>query len=96
MGSAGIKRRKRTRRANAKPTEPMSEGDVQRLFGRFVWNQYSPAGTLERNGFFWRQLNRYHGRRWRIPVLIMRIGVLLFLAVTVVWMIVQVLAALSL
>jgi hypothetical protein len=96
VGSAGIKRRKKTRRANAKPAEPMSEGDVQRLFGRFTWNQYSPAGTLERNGFFWRQLNRYPGRAWRIPALVMRIGVLLFLAVTLVWMIVQLIGAVSL
>lgn len=36
----------------------MSEGDVGRLFGRFSWGAYSPAGALERNGFFLRQLRR--------------------------------------
>ena len=36
----------------------MSEGDVGRLFGRFTWGAWSPAGNLERNGFFWRQLSR--------------------------------------
>jgi hypothetical protein len=31
---------------------------VRRLFGRFTWGWFSPAGALERNGFFWRQLKR--------------------------------------
>jgi hypothetical protein len=36
----------------------MPPGDVNRLFGRFTWGAYSPAGSLERNGFFLRQLRR--------------------------------------
>ncbi len=36
----------------------MPPGDVDRLFGRFTWGAYTPAGNLERNGFFWRQLQR--------------------------------------
>jgi hypothetical protein len=73
VGSAGIKRRKKTRRANREPEAPMSAGDVQRLFGNFSWNAYSPAGALEREGFFLRQLNRYRGTRWRIPVFVVRL-----------------------
>jgi hypothetical protein len=74
MGSSGIKKRKRRRRADAASSAPISDGDVQRLFGRFTWNQYSPAGTLERNGFFWRQLGRYssHGR-WNVFVVLARL-----------------------
>jgi hypothetical protein len=62
VGSAGIKRRKRRRSGDTPPTETISEGDVDRLFGRFTWGAYSPAGGLERNGFLWRQLRR-RGRR---------------------------------
>jgi hypothetical protein len=60
MGAAGIRRRKK-RRKLPEP-EHVSPGDVNRLFGRFTWGTYSPAGTLERNGFFWRQLSRRHDR----------------------------------
>ena len=45
----------------------MSPGDVNRFFGRFTWGTYSPAGTLERNGFFWRQLRRRR-RRDRVTI----------------------------
>ena len=36
----------------------MPPGDVRRLFGIFTWGSYSPAGNLERSGFFLRQLKR--------------------------------------
>ena len=36
----------------------ISPDDVNRLFGRFRWGAYSPAGALERSGFFWRHVNR--------------------------------------
>jgi hypothetical protein len=36
----------------------MSPDDVNRLFGRFRWGAYSPAGSLERNGFLMRQISR--------------------------------------
>ena len=62
VGASGIRRRKKRRRANAEASEPISEGDVQRLFGRFSWDPYTPAGSLERNGFMWRQLNRRRKR----------------------------------
>jgi hypothetical protein len=56
MGAAGIKRRKRKRRLP--DVGDIAEGDQARLFGRFTWNQYSPAGNLERSGFLARQFNR--------------------------------------
>ena len=62
VGSAGIKGRKKRRTGDTPPSEPISEGDVGRLFGRFTWNQYSTAGGLERNGFLWRQLRRRRRR----------------------------------
>jgi len=62
MGSSGIKRRKRRRATDAPPEERISEGDVGRLFGRFTWDPLTPAGGLERNGFFWRQLRRRRRR----------------------------------
>ena len=58
MGAQGIRRRKRRRRLPDTHVEGMSAGDVDRLFGRFTWGAWSPAGNLERNGFFWRQLSR--------------------------------------
>ncbi len=58
----------------------MSEGDVQRLFGRFRWGEYSPAGAMERNGFLLRQLKRYdaHGP-WTVFALLARLCVFLVL-----------------
>ena len=40
-------------------------GDAQRVFGGFTNDAYTPAGTLERNGFFWRQVTRRRGHDWR-------------------------------
>jgi hypothetical protein len=56
MGSAGIRRRKR--RLELHEPERITRGDVNRLFGRFRWEGLSPAGGLERFGFFSRQLQR--------------------------------------
>ncbi len=56
MGAQGIRRRKKRRRLPDVPDLP--PGDVGRLFGRFTWSAYSPAGNLERHGFFWRQWSR--------------------------------------
>ncbi len=39
-----------------RPTLP--PGDAQRVFGQFANDAYTPAGSLERNGFFWRQVKR--------------------------------------
>lgn len=65
MGAQGIRRRKRRR--DLPNVENIPPGDVRRLFGRFTWGAYSPAGALERNGFFWRQLRRRRTRdKWKI------------------------------
>jgi hypothetical protein len=66
VGSAGIKRRKKRRVKNTPPESRISEGDVNRLFGRFTWDPYTPAGSLERNGFLWRQLGRRKRDGWTI------------------------------
>jgi hypothetical protein len=61
MGAQGIKRRKHHRAAHDGETPPetkISDGDVHRLFGRFTYDPYTVAGSVERNGFFWRQLRR--------------------------------------
>ena len=65
MGRAGIRRRKP--RHDLPPAAELPPGDADRVFGRFTWGAYSPAGNLERNGFLWRQLGRRHNRdRWTI------------------------------
>jgi hypothetical protein len=56
VGAQGIHRRKKWRKLPE--VKGMNEGDIGRLFGRFTWGAYSPAGALERNGFFLRQLRR--------------------------------------
>jgi hypothetical protein len=64
VGSSGIKRRKP--KHELPDASDLTPGDQRRLFGNFTWGAYSPAGAVERNGFFWRQLAR--GRRttgWR-------------------------------
>jgi hypothetical protein len=61
MGAQGIRRRKHHRPAhdgNTPPETNITDGDVRRLFGRFTWSGFSPAGALERNGFLWRQISR--------------------------------------
>jgi hypothetical protein len=64
VGASGIRRRKK-RRQLPEP-QALPPGDEDRLFGRFSWGTYSPAGTLERNGLFWRQLRRYRRRdQWK-------------------------------
>jgi len=41
--------------------------DTARLFGRFRWNQYTPAGTVERAGFFAPAFMRQRTARLLIP-----------------------------
>ena len=84
VGAAGIKRRKKTRRADAEPEVHYAQGDVQRLFGRFSWGSYSEAGALERQGFFLRQLKRYRGRPWRAPAGLARLFIYVALLVVLV------------
>jgi hypothetical protein len=56
MGSAGMKRK--GRRHLPKVEGDVSADDVGRLFGRFRWGGYTPGGTVERAGFFSRQVAR--------------------------------------
>lgn len=56
MGAQGIHRRKQWRKLP--DVKGITEGDVGRLFGRFTWGGYSPAGAMERGGYFLRQLRR--------------------------------------
>jgi hypothetical protein len=58
VGAQGIHRRKKARRLHKVDDKNISEGDVGRLFGRFGWSPFTPAGALERNGFFLRQFKR--------------------------------------
>jgi hypothetical protein len=57
VGAQGIKRRK-PKRELRDLTDDLAPGDEQRVFGRFQWGNYTPAGNLERSGFFLRQLSR--------------------------------------
>lgn len=57
MGAQGIKRRKPKRKLRDL-TDDLSPGDERRVFGRFEWNAYSPAGGLERGWFLSRQIAR--------------------------------------
>jgi hypothetical protein len=57
VGARGIKRRK-PKRELRDFTDDLTPGDEQRLFGRFRWGAYTPAGNLERFGFLTRQLAR--------------------------------------
>jgi len=68
VGAQGIRRRKRWRKLP--PAEGISQGDVDRLFGRFRWGAYSPAGNLERNGFFWRQFKRRLNEGETVPEMV--------------------------
>jgi hypothetical protein len=61
MGASGIKRRKPKRKLRDF-TDDLPPGDERRAFGRFEWNQYSPAGQLERGWFASRQVARYGTR----------------------------------
>ena len=58
MGRSGIRARKPRHHLPKVDGEYISPDDVNRLFGRFRWGAYSPAGTLERSGFFYRQASR--------------------------------------
>jgi hypothetical protein len=57
VGAQGIKRRK-LKHELRDLTDDLAPGDEQRVFGRFQWGTYSPAGTFERGAFFLRQLSR--------------------------------------
>jgi hypothetical protein len=57
VGAQGIKRRKPKRQLRDF-TDDLAPGDEQRVFGRFQWGSYSPAGAFERGAFFMRQVAR--------------------------------------
>ena len=91
VGAQGIRRRKKYR---ALPeAEDLPPGDAARLFGRFTWGAFTPAGNLERNGFFWRQLRRarpgqirraFDDAAWSTTLVYGSIGVIVVSAI-VVW-----------
>jgi hypothetical protein len=78
VGASGIRRRKPRRELPR--VESLPPGDADRVFGRFSWGGFSPAGNLERNGFFWRQLRR---RRVRDGWTILGYGWWVFAAVSI-------------
>jgi hypothetical protein len=65
VGRAGIRRRKPEHHL-PKVTDDIPEGDLMRAFGNFRWSAYTPAGSLERSGFFLRRLSRRRRHpQWR-------------------------------
>ena len=56
MGAQGIHRRKKWRKLPPVPDLPPE--DARHLLGWFRWGAFTPSGTVERSGFFWRQLRR--------------------------------------
>lgn len=66
VGRGGIKRRKRRPAERPRTHElALDDTDTGRLFGQFRWGAYTPAGNLERHGFFWRQVQRNGATGWR-------------------------------
>ena len=60
--------------------------DTARLFGRFRWNQYTPAGSIERAGFFARQAARHgtgDGWRWGFSAMVVVIPLVLGVALAI-------------
>jgi preprotein translocase subunit Sss1 len=57
MGRAGIRRRKGVHHL-PKVHDGLSADEEARAFGQFRWGQFTPAGGLERSGFFLRQAVR--------------------------------------
>jgi hypothetical protein len=57
VGSSGIRRRKPVHHL-PKVHDGLSPDEEARAFGQFRWGQFTPAGALERSGFFLRQAVR--------------------------------------
>ena len=60
--------------------------DTARLFGRFRWNQYTPAGSIERAGFFARQATRHgtrEGWRWGFGAMVVMIPIVIGAALVI-------------
>jgi hypothetical protein len=86
VGARGIKRRK-PKREPRDLTADLSSDDDRRVFGRFRWGTYSPAGTLERGAFFGRQLGRNgsdHAGRRSLRLLYLSLPVLAVVGVALV------------
>jgi hypothetical protein len=84
---------KRKGRRRLPKVDDIGSDDTARLFGRFRWNQYSPAGTVERAGFFARQARRNGtelGWRWGLGILRLIVPIVLGAAIAVylVWLLV--------
>jgi hypothetical protein len=57
VGSAGIRRRRPAHHL-PKVHNGLSPAEEARALGQFRWSQFTPAGSLERSGFFLRQAAR--------------------------------------
>jgi hypothetical protein len=57
VGRAGIRRRKPVHHL-PKVHDELSPDEEARAFGQFRWSQFTPAGAVERFGFFVRQAVR--------------------------------------
>ncbi len=60
--------------------------DTARLFGRFRWSPYTPAGTVERAGFFARQAARNgsgEGWRWGFGAMVVVVPIVLAVALVI-------------
>jgi hypothetical protein len=72
--------KRKGRRRLPKVPGDLGADDTARLFGRFRWNQYTPAGTVERAGFFARQAARNGSRegwRWGFGAMVVVIPIVL-------------------
>ena len=71
--------KRKGRRHLPKVVGDIGREDTARLFGRFRWNQYTPAGTVERAGFFARQADRNGtglGWRWGFGILLLIVPII--------------------
>src|SRR5262245_53778778 len=84
VGSSGMKRK--GRHHLPKVHDDLGPDDTARLFGRFRWSQYTPAGTVERAGFFARQAARTgtgEGWRWCLGAMVVVIPIVLGAALVI-------------
>jgi len=65
MGRAGIRRRKPAHHL-PKVHDHLSPDEEARAFGQFRWSGFTPAGAMERSGFFLRQaVRRSENPEWQ-------------------------------
>jgi hypothetical protein len=91
MGSAGMKRR--GRRHLPKIPGDLGPDDTARLFQQFRWSQFTPAGMVERAGFFARQAARNgtsEGWKWGFGAVVV-VAPFIFVAGLVVFVVARLL-----